>query len=429
MKNLASVLALAVALGAACKKDDKGSGSGDGDSTNGKKPGTGQAEGPGLKTDKGVDAGKKVAKIGLLNDESGPAAAIGKPYAIGKRLLAAQINAGGSGLLPEGWTIELVEKDHQYNPQQSVQHYNAIKNDVLVIGHSFGTPNTLPLFEMLGRDKMLAFPASLSSAMAANANTPPAGPSYKVEAMRAVDWMVESAGGADKVKAAIVYQKDDYGKDGLEGLKAAAAHHKVEVVSEQTVAPGQKDVTAVITALKEAGATHVLLTTLPSGSGPILGTAAKLEYMPVWVGNTPAWIDAFFSPEVIPSQVFAKFHLVTGLTYWGEDVPGMKDFLAVWDKHKGDLGGKQDWYVLLSYTQGRAAVEGLKRAIESGDATRAGYMKAFQSIDKFDAGGLFQALDFSKVPYVTSTKTRILKPDFENKTWTEVAPYAEPATK
>ena len=58
---------------------------------------------------RGVDMEKKVIRIGMLNDESGPAAIIGKPFAVGKRILAQQVNEGGSGLLPDGWTIELVE--------------------------------------------------------------------------------------------------------------------------------------------------------------------------------------------------------------------------------------------------------------------------------------------------------------------------------
>ena len=130
-----------------------------------------------LLTDVGVDAANKVVRIGALNDESGPAAPIGKPYALGKRVLVAQVNAGGSGILPEGWTIELVERDHGYNPQGSVQAYNEIKEQVLFFGTSFGTPNTLPLVPMLERDGLVAFPASLSSKMAENAHTPPIGAS------------------------------------------------------------------------------------------------------------------------------------------------------------------------------------------------------------------------------------------------------------
>ncbi len=414
-------LALAAVMAVGCSKGDDGGKKGGGGAAAQPEDGKGAA----LKAGKGVNPGKKVLTIGLLNDESGPAAAIGKPYAAGKRLLAKQINAGGSGLLPDGWTVKLVEKDHQYNPQQSVQHYNAIKNDVLFLGHSFGTPNTLPLRDMLKRDGIVAFPASLSSEMASHENTPPLGPSYEVEAMRAMDWVVEHAGGADKVKAAIVYQKDDYGKDGLSGWKKAAAKHGVEIVTEQTVAPGQKDVTAVVTALKDNEANYVLLTVLPSATGPIVGTAAQLQYAPTWVGNTPAWIDRFFDPQVIPSAVFANYYAVMGLTYWGEDVPGMASFVEQWKANGADLG-PQDFYVLASYAQGLVQVHAFKLALESGDVTRKGYMKALRSIKGYDADGLFQPIDLQTFPYVVSTRTRILKPDFDKKSWTEVAGWADP---
>jgi len=45
----------------------------------------------------------------------------------------------------------------------------------------------------------------------------------------------------------------------------------------------------------------------------------------------------------------------------------------------------------------------------------------------WDAGGMSQPVDLSAVPYVTGTKTRILKPDFEKKSWKPVADFAAPA--
>ena len=103
----------------------------------------------------GVDAANKTVSIGILNDESGPGAAIGRPWGTGLRVLASQINAGGSGLLPEGWKVKLVERDHGYNPQRSVQLFNEIRDEVLFIGTSFGTPNTLPLRPLLARNQVV----------------------------------------------------------------------------------------------------------------------------------------------------------------------------------------------------------------------------------------------------------------------------------
>lgn len=378
-----------------------------------------------LRTNSGVDADAMVIRIGILNDESGPAAAIGRPFAAGKRVLAELVNAGGSGILPDGWTVELIERDHGYNPQRAVEVYNEIKNDILFIGTSFGTPNTLPLRSMLENDVVMAFPASLSSQLADHTYTPPIGPSYLVEAMRAMDWVVESTEDPSTIQAGIVYQRDDYGQDGLDGWTAAAAHHGVTIVSEQTVAPGQSDMVAVVQGLEDAGATHVLLTTLPSATGPILGTAAQLGYNPVWIGNTPAWVDAFFSPEVIPSQVFARYYQMSGFPYWGEDVPGMDAFLAAWDAHGGELGDP-DFYILVSYIQGLVQLEAARLAIEAGDIRREGYRTALQSLQGYDAGGLLQPLDLSGEPYVTSMRTRVLRPAFEQDSWFEEVGFAEP---
>ncbi|MFY2556228.1 ABC transporter substrate-binding protein [Corallococcus terminator] len=379
---------------------------------------------PDIKTDKGVDLEKKVVYIGALNDESGPGAAIGKPFAAGKRLLAQQVNAGDSGLLPPGWRVELVERDHAYNPQNAVQAYSDIHDRVLFLGTSFGTPNTLPLRDKMTADNLVAFPASQSSEMARHQYTPPIGASYKMEAMRAMDWAVEHAGGADKVKAAIVAQGDDYGKDGLDGWSEAAKHHGVTIVSQQSVAPGQKDFAAIITALKQSGANYVLLTVLPSASGPILGTAAQLKYQPTWVGQTPAWVDRFFDPKVIPAAVFANFYWATGLTFWGDDVPGMKDFLALVARYPNT---PKDFYTLSSYVQGRVQIEALKAAIESKDVTRAGYLKALKGITRTTAGGMtVEPVDLSRFPYETSVGARVLKPVLDQGSWSVVAGFAPP---
>ena len=325
---------------------------------------------------------------------------------------------------PKGWTVELISKDHAYNPAKAQQGFDAIKNDSLFLGLSFGTPTTLPLRPFLERDKMVAYPASLSSLMAANQFTPPAGPSYMVEAARGMDWVVESAGGADKVKAAVIYQQDDYGKDGVAGWTAAAKLHGVTMVAERAVKPGQKDMTAEITALKNGGVTHVFLAVLPSSTGPILGTAAAMKYMPVWVGATATWLDVFFAHPKLPAAVFANFHWVTGFPYWGEKVPGMDTFLKAFKDH--GKGARPDFYLLMSYVQGLLSLEVAKRAIESGDITREGYLNALKGIKNWNAGGLVQPIDMSALPYSVSTKTRVLKPDFEKKTWTVVADYAAP---
>jgi ABC-type branched-subunit amino acid transport system substrate-binding protein len=286
----------------------------------------------------------------------------------------------------------------------------------------------LPLRPLLARNKMVAFPASLASKMAEFEYTPPIGPSYKLEVMRALDWMVGQAGGADKIKLGIVYQQDDYGADGRDGMVEAAPKLGISVVSEQTYAPGQPDFTAVVAALKDSGATHVVLTTLPSATAPILGVAAQLDYRPVWVGNSPSWIDRYFDAKVVPPAIFQNFHWVSSFTFWGEDVPLMKPFLAAYEKY-GRPVAAPDYYILASYTVGLVEMQALSRAIAAGDFSREGFYRALRAMNDYDTyGATAQPLDFTQFPYATGTQTRILKPDFGRKSWTVAAGYAAPST-
>jgi ABC-type branched-subunit amino acid transport system substrate-binding protein len=378
-----------------------------------------------IQADIGVDVENQVITIAALNDESGPAASIGVPYAVGKRILVEQVNAGDGGFLPEGWTIELIERDHGYNPAESVSALNEIADQVLFVATSFGTPNTLPLVPILEDNNLVAFPASLSSAMAANEYTPPLGAPYKVEAHQAVDWALEEAG--EELAYAVVYQEDDYGQDGLDGAREAAEHHGIEIVTEQSVAPGQADFTATVTALQQAGATHVQLTVLPSATGPILGTAAQMGYTPTWIGATPSWIDRFFNPEVLPPPVYQNFVWTTFTPMWGEDVgPGMTDFLAAYEQYGADEH-PPDFYIMLSYLQGVVQLEAVTRAVANGDLTRDGFRAAMREIDDFDAGGLaVEPFDLTQVPYETGTDTRVLRPGEGLEDWQVIRDYSTP---
>jgi ABC-type branched-subunit amino acid transport system substrate-binding protein len=427
----ASVLALSLLL-AACgdgdtedpEPDDTVEDTDDGDDADEAEDDGEDAAAGELLADVGVDVENQVLTIGALDDTSGPASTIGVPFALGKQIAVEQVNAGDLELMPEGWTVELVARDHGYNPQNSVQEFNAIKDEVLYFATTFGTPNTLPLVDLATPEEITLYPASLSSELAVNEYTPPIGAPYKVEAEHAVAHAFEEAG--DDLAFGVIYQLDDYGGDGLAGAEDAAEFLGIEIVGAEGVAPGESDVTAPVQALQNAGATHILLAVLPSTTGPVLGTAAQLGYGPVFYGLTASWIDAFFNPDVLPPPVYANFRWVTGLPLWGEDLPGMEAFLAAYEEF-GSETYPPDFYILASYIQGLLSFEAFARAVDNGDVTRTGYYEALRSIDDFDAFGLFaQPLDMTSVPFVTQTDTRILAPGENLEDWTTLAEFATP---
>ena len=114
--------------------------------------------------------------------------------------------------------------------------------------------------------------------------------------------------------------------------------------------------------------------------------------------------------------IFGNFYWTNGLPFWGEDVPGMDKFMEAFKAHGGDQ--RPDFYVLASYLQGLIQSEAVKRALEAGDLMREGFIKQIQAMKGWNAGGMFQPEDLTVRPYSVSNKTRILKPDFEKKSWT-----------
>ena len=378
-----------------------------------------------LQADYGLHTEDKIVYMGALNDETGPGAAIGKPYANGKRILAAWINSGKSDLLPKGWKLELVERDHEGDPKRAILAYKETKDKVLFFGTGFGDSATLALLKMLKDDDVILYPASMHSDTATNEYTPPPGPSYRVEAMRAMNWVAKERSEAATPKAGIIYTEGRYGKDGLEGWREAARATGVAVVSEQKVGEQTQDFSAAVGALKKAGADHVLLTTLPGATGAILTAGAQQDYRPIWMGNTLSWNDTLFDSSSVPAAALGNFRWVTGFPYWGEEVPGMDRFLAAYEAHGRELG-PANCYTLFSFVQGMLAVEATRIALERNDATRSGYRQALSKVSHFDAGGMMPPMDFSEVPFRAGNQTRVLKPDLANRTWSVVGGFEAP---
>src|SRR5438874_13689780 len=107
----------------------------------------------GIKAGVGVDVTHKTITLGILSPFSGPVAdPVGKPLARGVEVFFKSVNDHG-GI--NGYKVNLVEKDSQYNPQIQVQQYNQIHNQVLMIADSLGTPTTFAIKDLATADHML----------------------------------------------------------------------------------------------------------------------------------------------------------------------------------------------------------------------------------------------------------------------------------
>ena len=88
--------------------------------------------------------------LGLLNDYTGPYAAVAPALEVGQRAFWLWVNStGGIG----GYSVAITEgQDTAYNPQKHLEGYNAIRNDVAALAMSLGTPQTVFILDELDAD-------------------------------------------------------------------------------------------------------------------------------------------------------------------------------------------------------------------------------------------------------------------------------------
>jgi ABC-type branched-subunit amino acid transport system substrate-binding protein len=339
-----------------------------------------------VKTDFGVTG--KVIKLGMLTPLTGPVAAIGKPLSSGHEVFWKSINAkGGIG----GYTIELVTKDTEYKPDVAVQQYNAINKDVLMIDQVLGSQITEAVKGSSKQDKMLMAPASLSSSFAREKYLILLAAPYRIQVENAFDYVVNTLGKKNP-KTFIIYQDDEYGLDGLRGYEESITTYGLSDVGRATFKTGDKSFAAQVSTAKGKGAEYVFLVAL-SETPTIVGTAQSLGFKPKWLLQSPAWFTAF---KRIPTTIktFEEDAMVfVDTAEWGDtSKPGMKEMLDNLKTYAPDQ--QPDGFFQFGYSQAKVVHAILKKAVEQKDLTRAGTLKAFESLKNVDLGGLFPAVTY-----------------------------------
>jgi ABC-type branched-subunit amino acid transport system substrate-binding protein len=339
-----------------------------------------------IKAGPGVDLAKKTIDLGILTPLTGPVAApIGIPLTKGIETYFDAVNASG-GI--DGFHINLVEKDTQYNPQLQVQQYNAIHNNVLMIAESLGSPTTQAIVQLSERDQMLVSAASLDSILARQTYMVLIGTPYRLQVENGFDYVVNKLG-VQNPKTGIIYQDDAYGQDGLTGYKESIGCYNLNNVGEATYELTDTSYTAEVLQMKQSGAQYVFLSAIPTAAAGIIGTAAQMGYFPHWILQSPAWANALLgvSQQFTGLLQQTVWVVAQGATWGDTSSPGMAEMLDNIQKYAPSQ--QPDGYFQFGYAEAKVTYAILKKAADNGDLTRPGLLKAFNSLGTVDLGGLF----------------------------------------
>jgi ABC-type branched-subunit amino acid transport system substrate-binding protein len=342
--------------------------------------GGGKAGAPGKTT--GFDG--TTIKLGVLTPLSGTVAVIGQPLTAGNEVWFDAVNAKGG--IGGKYKVELVQEDTQYKTDVAVQKYNKIKGDVVAFTQVLGTAPTLAVLPQLKTDKILAAPASLDALWVREDNLLPVGGPYQVQAINAVDYYLTDGGGAKDDVICTMIQDDVYGEAGQQGIDFAAEKYGFTVANTQKFKVGTENYAGQIGALAGAKCQMVFLVATPSDAAKIWGTAAQARFAPQWFGQSPSYTGALAQSAVAPYMQQSVLIVAEGTEWGDESVPGMKQMVADQGKYAPDE--KPDYYFAFGYNQARAMTAVLEKAVENGDLSRDGILKASTEIGTVSFDGL-----------------------------------------
>jgi hypothetical protein len=251
-------------------------------------------------------------------------------FATGGKALTAGFNAyldriNGAGGIAGKYKVKALFKETYYTPSEAVKAYAEIKNQVVMIGQIYGTPQTQTLAKSLADDGLLGSPISLDNNWVNNANLLPIGSTYQKQSINAVDWAVKEKGGAGKTWCSLALANNAYGDAGEEGFKIAAKALSLKVGGSFKMAAAP----AAAQALKDAKCEYVHTTISGEAQmSPLLAETAKLDYFPIITGNSPSFSSAFVVPANSVQYANQVFIAADGAQWGDESLPGMKKHIA-----------------------------------------------------------------------------------------------------
>jgi ABC-type branched-subunit amino acid transport system substrate-binding protein len=356
--------------------------------------GGGGGEAADVQTDIGVEG--ETIRLGVLTDLTGVFAALGKDITQANELFWEE------NQVCDTYDVELDIQDTGYVPQQGVQLYSGMKDNVLAMQQTIGSPINTALAPEYEADQIVNFPSAWSKTLTEIPGTGVVGATYDVEIANGYSYLFEEGLLKEGDKVGHIYFEGEYGANGLAGTQAVAEEMGLEVVEAQIKAT-DTDMSSQITQFKAEGVNLIALTVNP-GVLASVATVAEAQGLDVPIlGSNPV-----FAPGLLdgPAANWLKSHLYVAspVSAFAANPDLLEAYEAAYPDATPSLG------VVVGTSMSTLMKEVLDAACENGDLTRAGVFEAFEGLEEVDTGGLtvpIRGFELGKSP---SLESFILKP-------------------
>jgi len=354
-------------------------------------------ESGGVKTGPGVT--DSVIKLGVLVDLTAVFAGLSKSLVQGSDLFWSQQNADGGVC---GRKIEVVVKDHRYDPQVAVSLYRELSGSVLAMQTVLGSPVMTALRPSIDQDNMFTGFAGWSASVLGDERIVLLGTTYDVEAISGLDYLMREKGIKAGDKVGHVYFEGDFGENALRGSEYLAKQAGLTIVG-QKIKASDSDMSAQVTAFRAAGVKAILVSAGPTQTASVAGVAASVGLTVPIVANGPGFTPQLLDTPAGPA-LKANLYVVSSMAPPALDSDAAQQLQSAFVKQYPDAPPTQVGS-LFGYAQALVTKEVLQQACDNKDLTRQGMLDALHSLSNVDTGGLVAGpLDYTK-PQQPPTRT------------------------
>ena len=314
--------------------------------------------------------------IGQWGPQTGPAAPWGA-VARGTGVYFDMINAKG-GI--HGRKLVYHMFDDGYNPAKTKAGVKELQEGTGMFGWASGVGSAtgLAVKDYLMERKI---PWVGPAAGSMNWITPPQEslfavyPLYVMEAKALCRYGIDQLG---KKRVAIIYQNDDYGKNGVQGAEDELATRKMNIVAKIPVEVKDTDMRPHVMKLRQSKADMVLLWVSPIHAVRIVGTSAAMKFAPQWMSTSTC--SDFPLMYKISKGLWKGVIAATFAEIPDSDHPLMKKYKKAFDEFaaKGERWGIF-FYAGIAFVE--PMIEGIKRC--GRDLTRERFVKEMEGLKNF----------------------------------------------
>lgn len=358
----------------------------------------------GVKT--GVGVTDSAIKLGSLVDLTAVFAPLSKSVVQGTQLFWKQQNAAGGVC---GRRVEVVVKDHAYDPQKAVSVYRELAGEVLGMQTVLGSPVVSALRPSIDQDNMYVGVAGWPASVLSDQRLQLLGTTYDIESISGLDFLMRTKGIKSGDKVGHVYFEGDFGENAFKGSQYLAAQTGLTIVG-QKIRPPDTDLSAQVAAFRTAGVKAILVSAGPTQTASVAGVAKSTGLLVPIVANGPG-----FTPQLLNSPAGPALRenltVVSSIAPPALDTAAAKQLQEAFAKEYPNAVPTQVGSV-FGYVQARVTKDILQKACDNSDLTRQGVLTALHQLSGLDTGGLVAGtLDYTKAGQPPSRAVYICRVD------------------